>query len=361
MILKVIKKLFKAIAILLASVLVLAAGMLAFFWITEFKPGDTGATAVLEIENEAQDSIKVGDSIKFMAWNLGYGALGDNADFFMDGGTSVYTADEERVNSNLTGMLVEIKANDPDFLLLQEVDRDSSRSYHTDEYKSFQDELAGYSSCFANNFKVVYLPYPIPPIGQVNSGIASFSKYHTESAERVQLPIPFKWPYRMVNLKRCLIVSRIPVEGSDKELVVINLHLEAYDSGKGKVEQTKALSKLMKVEQDKGNYVIVGGDFNQRFSSVDDSDYPLMPDVWHPGMIDVDSIEGNWQFLMDEETPSCRSLDQPYIGTKLSKFQYYLIDGYIVSDNIKVEDLHAVQTDFVYSDHNPVIATFTLK
>ena len=65
MILKVIKKLFKAIAILLASVLVLAACMLAFFWITEFKPGDTGATAVLEIENEAQNSIKAGDSIKF--------------------------------------------------------------------------------------------------------------------------------------------------------------------------------------------------------------------------------------------------------------------------------------------------------
>ena len=34
--------------------------------------------------------VKKGDSIKMMSWNIGYGALGDNADFFMDGGNHVY-------------------------------------------------------------------------------------------------------------------------------------------------------------------------------------------------------------------------------------------------------------------------------
>ena len=43
---------------------------------------------------------------------------------------------------------------------------------------------------------------------------------------------------------------RTKVKGTDKELVYINLHLEAYDSGAGKVAQTKALNKLLKQEID---------------------------------------------------------------------------------------------------------------
>ena len=57
--------------------------------------------------------------------------------------------------------------------------------------------------------------------------------------------------------------------GSDKELVIVNVHLEAYDSGEGKEAQTKMLAELLKKEQEAGNYVIAGGDFNQAFSNVD--------------------------------------------------------------------------------------------
>jgi len=37
-----------------------------------------------------------------------------------------------------------------------------------------------------------------------------------ESATRYQLPISFSWPISMVNLKRCLLETRIPIQGSDK-------------------------------------------------------------------------------------------------------------------------------------------------
>ena len=50
----------------------------------------------------------------------------------------------------------------------------------------------------------------------------------------MQLPCPFSWPTRIANLKRCLLVERIPIADSDKELVLVNLHLEAYDDGEGK-------------------------------------------------------------------------------------------------------------------------------
>jgi endonuclease/exonuclease/phosphatase family metal-dependent hydrolase len=59
-----------------------------------------------------------------------------------------------------------------------------------------------------------------------------------------------------------------------KYLVLVNLHLEAYDDGEGKKAQTEMLKQILQEEADQGNYVIAGGDFNQTFSGTDDSMYP---------------------------------------------------------------------------------------
>ena len=81
--------------------------------------------------------------------------------------------------------------------------------------------------------------------------------------------------------------THVPLKGTDKELVLLNLHLEAYDSGAGKIAQTKMLIELMKKVYESGDYVIAGGDFNQIFSAEDKDAYPAQPDKWQPGEIDV--------------------------------------------------------------------------
>ena len=45
---------------------------------------------------------------------------------------------------------------------------------------------------------------------------------------------------------------RLPIENSEKELVLINLHLEAYDDGEGKIAQTNMLKEIMKEKASKG-------------------------------------------------------------------------------------------------------------
>ena len=136
-------------------------------------------------------------------------------------------------------------------------------------------------------FKVEFFPIPVPPYGHIDSGIATYSSYPTASATRVQLPCPFSWPIRTFNLKRCLLITRIPVEGG-KELVIVNLHLEAYDDGEGKAAQAQMLMDILNEETAKGNYVIAGGDFNQSFSSVK-VNYPVFPEQWQPAYTDCNS------------------------------------------------------------------------
>ena len=257
-------------------------------------------------------------------------------------------------------MLQHVLEYDPDFVLLQEVDQNSTRSYNTNQPYGWRDGLQGYESDFGTNYRTLFVPYPIPPIGRVDAGIMTFSRFDVSEAERISLPCPFSWPIRVANLKRCLLVNRIPLEGTDSELVLINMQLEAYDDGEGKAAQTEVLRGIMEAEAAAGNYVIAGGDFNQTFSSADMSAYPVYEDVWQPGYLDEDEFGSGWEFAVDDSVPTCRSLDRPLLGEDLSGFQFYVIDGFAVSANIQVDSVRTQDLGFVNSDHNPVVMEFTL-
>ena len=192
-------------------------------------------------------------------------------------------------------------------------------------------------------------------MGKVDSGIMTMSRFDVGEAERIALPCPFSWPVRIANLKRCLLVTRIPVGDSSRSLVLVNAHLEAYDDGSGKEAQTAMLREVIEAEYEKGNYVIVTGDFNQSFSNIDTSAYPLRsPDLWQCGTLDTETFSDRWQFLMDTSAPTCRSLDRPYDGDR-EHFQFYMIDGFIVSDNLEVSSVETMDLGFANSDHNPVL------
>ena len=121
------------------------------------------------------------------------------------------------------------------------------------------------------------------------------------------------------------------------------------------------LRKFLQVEADKGNYVIAGGDFNQTFSGTDTSIMKQFNGTWKPPVLDTNRFDKSWQFLMDTKTASCRSLDKPLTSLNTNKFQFYIIDGFIVSSNIKVTSLETKQMGFKNTDHNPVILKFKLK
>ncbi len=356
------RKVWQRIVLWTINILLVLVGafaiLMGILYTTEYRPNDVESIGV---ECVLEDYVPSGEPISLMTYNIGYGALGDNADFFMDGGKHVNTASRERINSNMEGIINETKKLDPDFIFYQEVDQDSHRSKHINEELNLEVAFPDYETAFAYNFRVRFIPYPIPPIGRVDAGIMTLSRYEIEEAERIKLPCPFTGIERLGNLKRCLLVSYIPVEGSDKELVLVNLHLEAYDSGEGKVAQAAMLRDVLLEEYEKGNYVIAGGDFNQTFSNVDLSDYPTYPDKWTPGLINVDDYPADWQFIMDNETPTCRSLDKPYVDADPATFQYYMIDGFILSPNVKLLDVETQDLQFVCADHNPVLMRVELE
>lgn len=351
------KSILKAIGIILLALIICVVLLFGWLSFTEFSPSDVEDIAVQN--TDAALSLQPGSTINVLSWNVGYGGLGKGSDFFMDGGENVKSADEETVNSYLNGIKNAVTGGNAsaDICLFQEVDQNSGRSYHIDQTAL----LSGFSNTYAKNYSCNFVPYPIPPIGKVNSGLLTASNFTIERATRIALPCPFKWPIRIANLKRCLLANYIPIEGSDKYLVVVDLHLEAYDDGSGKIAQTNQLKEFIQSEYDKGNYVIAGGDFNQEFPGALETYPNTHEELWAPGLLDESMIPEGWQYAYDLSSPTCRLLNQPYNMEDTKNTQYYVIDGFIVSPNLTVNGVRTIQENFENSDHNPVRVCITLN
>ena len=347
-----VKKVFKIVLIVLGAVLLLAAGLILWLSVCEFKPADVTDVKVESNSQVGEFSPFLDQELTVISWNIGYAGLGKDSDFFMDGGENVSSADQDTVTASLLGIYTQLYTGDNQagIYMLQEVDKNSARTYGMDE----SDCLGIYNSTYALNYSCPFVPYPLPPIGRVNSGLLTTTMYDIDSSERISLPCPFDWPVSTANLKRCLLVSYLPIEGSSSKLVIVNLHLEAYDDGEGKIAQTKQLREFIQAEYEKGNYVIAGGDFNQVFPGGIEKYPNEHPELWEPGTITDDIMPEGWSLAYDLDTPSCRLLNQPYDPADTENTQYYVIDGFIISPNVELISVETINAAFEFSDHNPV-------
>jgi endonuclease/exonuclease/phosphatase family metal-dependent hydrolase len=180
------------------------------------------------------------------------------------------------------------------------------------------------------------------------------------SSLRRSLPISTSLT-KILDLDRCYSVTRIPVENG-KELLLYNVHASAYGSDDSiRTAQMTMLFEDMQSEYEKGNYVICGGDFNHDFTG--DSTQKLNGGAevdfgWaqpFPMNLLPDCIERCDGYT--ELVPTCRNCDIPY---KAGNFTI-IVDGFLVTKNVEVSSVENINTEFVYSDHNPVVLEFALK
>lgn len=336
------------------AVLGLLTALVVFLTVNEYNPA---SVEDLPVPASADAVLAQGMPLRIVTLNTGYAGLSSEADFFMDGGHMVDATSEEAVYLNLAGISEMLRQLSANVYLLQEVDLDSDRSYNIDEEAYYENAL-NVPGIFAYNYNCKFVPYPIPMIGKVEAGLMTMTSLHAVQAQRISLPVPFEWPVRTANLKRCLLVERIPVQGTEKELVLVNLHLEAYDDGEGKAAQTEKLNKFLEVEYLKGNYVVAGGDFNQTFP--ESAQFPVAdPNAWQPGVLDAESLPYGFSYCFDDTVPTTRVLSAPYTGSYETS-QVYVIDGFIVSDNVQIQSVAVYDDHFSYTDHQPVVLDIVL-
>lgn len=347
------KKILKYILYLIIIFIILFILLLSYLRVTEYKPNDKEE---LDIDGNSQKILSIDNEYKIMTWNIGYGGLDKDTDFFMDGGKMVLPISKEHVENALDGILQSIKDINADFNLIQEIDEDSKRTYNINEVEMFKENLLG-NSIFAYNYKVKYVPYPIPPMGKMNSGILTQTKFKISKAFRYQQPIPHNFPTRLANLKRGFAVSYFDIKGTDKKLALINVHLDAYENGNnGRIAQIKQIFGFIQKEYDMGNYVIVGGDFNQELR--ENYKEERISEYWNPSDFPHEIFPNGFKLVYGDNVNSSRLNNTPYNPNDSYEC---IIDGFIVSKNIEVEDVKVEDLGFKNSDHNPVTMKFILK
>ena len=305
-------------------------------------------------------SVTTGRAYMIMTYNIGFGAYRMDFSFFMDGGKSSRAKDEESVLAAVSGMGEIINDVNPDFVLLQEVDRDGTRSYHVDELELLNQFMKGYYYDFAQNYDSPFLFFPPwQPHGANKSGIVTYSRGQIVHAMRRSLPISKSFS-KLLDLDRCYSVSRIPAEDG-KQLCIYNIHMSAYGSSDEIREgQLSMLYQDMTADYQKGNYVICGGDFNHDLrqevqENAPEWAYPFPRESLPEGFtLAIDEIRDP----EDVAHNSCRSADEAYDPESTYTVT---LDGFIISDNVTVNYYQNMDWGYEFSDHDPVIMQFFLK
>ena len=385
---KILFKMIKIVISLIGVIVLVVGGYIGYVLIQYYRIDDNQN---LRVENNITNKVSLNTEYSISTYNIGFGAYNQDYTFFMDvgimedgtivNGEHATAVSKDVVLEDTNGAINTINTFNPDFALFQEVDTESSRSYNVNQYQMIKDKFTNYTSTFAVNFHSAYLLYPFnDPIGQIDSGIASFSKFNIESSVRKSFTITDNLIDKLFDLDRCFSASYLPIEGSNKYLVLLNIHMSAYDEGGViRAKQMEELNTFMLNEYSKGNYIVAGGDFNHdlltynpeynySITNMPFSDtYTQLTPTWLSFLFDQNHkspINNKFSVIAADNSPTCRDADIKWIPgvTYVS-----VIDGFIVSNNVTVTHKENLitktnsKTGFAYSDHEPATMRFILN
>ncbi|MFA6923695.1 MAG: endonuclease/exonuclease/phosphatase family protein [Bacteroidales bacterium] len=344
-----IKNLILSVVSIIILLLVIGSIFFYLFIKNEYKPK---LLESLKFEGNAITEIGK-DTLSILTWNIGYCGLGAESDFFYEGGKDVIP-EEKFYKKNVESIAnFFYKIDSVDFILMQEIDKNSKRSYYLDQFDMLSKVLYHYGHSFAINYNSFFVPEPVSnPYGKVLSGIGIFSKYEPFISAKYNFGNDAEWPKSLFFPDRCFMLMRYKLPNCCRDLVLINTHNSYFDSAIKHEEKLEKLKKVILSEYKKGNYVIVGGDWN----SVP-PDYNLKNSYVKTTVPKAFSDAG-WKWEYDKNHPTNRSVNMPY-NSKKSKTA--TLDFFLTSPNIETVSIKCIDLKFQNSDHQPVLIKIKVK
>lgn len=310
----------------------------------------------LIFESSSPDTISTDTYLNILSWNIGYCGLGAEMDFFFDGGENV-RATKENTKKNMEAIGKFLVLNDSiELFLLQEVDVSSKRTYHINQSEELTSLIKYPHSFFAENYKSFFVPVPpTEPMGKVLSGLLSISKFEPFLVERMDFPGSYPWPKKLFMLDRCFMVQRFALSNG-KSLLIINTHNSAFDGGMLKKHEMEYLKNFLLAEYDKGNYLLVGGDWNQNPPNFIDQQFNEKSgyENFLLSTISEDFMPEGWTWIFDPDVPTNRSNTAPYNEESTSTT---ILDSFLCSPNLLSVYSKTVNLNFENSDHQPILCS----
>jgi endonuclease/exonuclease/phosphatase family metal-dependent hydrolase len=356
----------KKIAMWVLTSLVIVAGlMILLVWTITYHPSKVQDEAVVCADDAPV--LQPGQSFKVLTYNVQYMA-GKNYVFFYDLPNDT-GPDERPSTADITQTVQEvariIRDENPDIVLLQEVDDGSARTDYEDQLVRLLALLPQDYKCHTSAFywKAAFVPHP-RIMGAIGHKLSIVSKYQIDQATRYQLALAPGNPLtQQFSPKRAILEARLPVENS-QDFALLTTHLEVANRG-SEVMQKQVAAVIKRLDSlNRGGYTwLLGGDFNllppgqfdrlqedQKINFRAETELEPMFDRYGvmPGLEDVNGANGPLWYTMFVNDPSTtkpdRTLDYIFFADNMT-----LVDGYVRQ-----------QDTLIVSDHLPVIAEFIL-
>lgn len=356
----------KVIAGTIGSIIFLGCCFLSFVWLTteryaELEPVDTQCSAEAPLLNPERP-------LKVLSWNIQFLA-GKNYIFFydaIDGSGKDEAPSREDMKITLDEVVRVIRNENPDVVLLQEVDVDAKRTAHQDQVALILNALQPLYPCSTSTYywRAGFAPHP-NIMGSIGMKLATFTKFKISQAQRHALgEFPANFIVRQFRPKRAILDSFAPT--STGGLVrILNTHLEAYSQGSDLMQfQVNRTANLLKTIEASKTAWLLGGDFNllmpgrsyndlsveQRSLYQEQTEFKILSDQFNT-IPKLEDVNGEQHELWYTHFPNDRKVKGPdrtidYIlyGTQLKPLMYQVRSR----DTLKI------------SDHLPVIATFEI-
>lgn len=305
-----------------------------------------------------------GQALKVMTWNVQYLA-GKRYVFWNDLAAG---SDEKPTPEDMAFSLDEvarvIRDEQPDIVLLQELDDGAKASDYQHQLKLLHERLADLYPCSVSAFdwKADFVPNP-HIFGSVGRQLATLSRYKIDHAERLQLPVAGNPVSRQFNPRDALLVAYLPLSDGG-QMALLNTHLDRTTQSDDNLQnQVSAVAKVLDRFEGRGTPWLIGGDFNL----LPRGQYRRLPDE-HRAPYSADSA----LHLLWDKYPMIPSNNEAAGQDREQWLTQYpndpgltgpdrTVDYLFYSPRIKRVEARVRQDDTLrISDHLPVIARFLL-
>jgi len=350
----------------IVGLILISLGLFAVAWLITFHP------PAVQTENIScpTDSPRLSNkqTIRLYNHNVQFMA-GKNYVFFYDMANNA--GPDERpaaadIQQTLQGLAQLITQQNPDIILLQEVDHGAKRTDYADQLSDLLELLPEDYRCHTSSvyWQASYLPHP-RIMGAVGTKLSIISKYKIHTAKRHQLSLIPEDPIsQLFNFKRALLDARLPLEEGG-ELAVLTTHLSAFSKGTDTLQRqvTQIDQHLQQLDKEKTAWII-GGDFNL----LPPNSYPLLAEAQRVNYQPDSAID-----VLYQRYAAIPSLQATQSAQRSAWFTYYsndpsvkrsdrTIDYYFYSRRLSLKHAFIEREGAPrLSDHLPIIADITIQ
>lgn len=349
------------------TILVLIVAFFTWVYFATYHPSNVQKEIVSCGENAP--TLKAGQQLKVLSWNVQYMA-GKGYVFFydlLDNSGPDTRPSKDSISLTIKEVARVITRENPDIILLQEIDEGAARTDQEDQLKRLLGLINKDYQCHCSAFywKASFIPDP-HVMGSVGMKLSTISKYKITEGIRHQLPlIPQNFLVQQFYLKRAVLETKMPVEGG-KDLLVMNTHLSAFAQGTNTMEQQVALvNKMLKKRSQQGNPWLLGGDFNLLPTGDAYESLPLYQKKYYKQKTEIASFFDDYQAVPNVTQTSGNKRSAWFThfpNDPKVKAPDRTIDYVFFSKNVMINKTNVGQKDtWRISDHLPIMVDFKLK